>query len=170
MQVIGDPNPDFTGMVSSRLEWKGITLDVGMNFSYGNEIYNHLRYRLESMQNADNQTPVVLNRWRKEGQITHVPAASWGDPIGNARFSDRWIEDGSYLRLSYVTLSYDIPLKPRFINSIEVYVSGQNLVTLSGYLGLDPEFSLNNLALYQGIDIGLTPQPKSVFMGIKIGL
>lgn len=170
MQVIGDPNPDFTGMASSRLEWKGIALDLGLSFTYGNDIYNHLRYRLESMQNADNQTPVVLNRWREEGQVTDLPAARWGDPIGNARFSDRWIEDGSYIRLSYVTLSYNIPLKPRFVNSIEVFISGQNLVTLSSYLGMDPEFSLSELSLYQGIDIGLTPQPKSVFMGIKIGL
>lgn len=170
MQVIGDPNPDLTGAFTSSVSWKGITFDVGVNFSYGNDVYNHLRYRLESMSNADNQTPYVLNRWRGEGQVTDVPAAVWGDPIGNSRFSDRWIEDGSYLRLGYVSLSYKIPLVRRFMRSIEIFASGTNLVTLTGYKGLDPDFSLSEYTLYQGIDIGLTPQPRSVYMGFRIGL
>ena len=170
MQVIGDPNPDLTGMFTSSLAWKGITLDLGVYFSYGNDVYNQLRYRLESMQNADNQTPYVLNRWRGEGQVTDVPRAAWGDPIGNSRFSDRWIEDGSYLRLSYVSLSYKIPVVPGFMRSIEIFASGTNLITLTRYMGLDPDFSLSEYTLYQGIDIGMTPQPRSVNMGIRIGL
>jgi len=170
MQVIGDPNPDFTGMFNTRLSWKGISLEAAFSFSYGNEIYNHLRYRLESMQNANNQTPSVLNRWRGEGQETHVPKAVWGDPIGNSRFSDLWIEDGSYLRLSYITLSYKLPIRSGFLNSIEIFASAHNLVTLTSYKGMDPDFSLSGATLTQGIDIGLTPQPRSVYMGIKIGL
>jgi len=170
MQVIGDPNPDLTGLFTSSLSGKGITLDIGLRFSYGNDIFNHLRYRLESMQNADNQTTAVINRWRGEGQETHMPKAIWNDPIDNSRFSDRWIEDGSYLRLSYVSLSYNIPVKPPFINSIEVFVSGHNLYTWTSYLGMDPDFSLSEATLMQGIDIGLTPQPRSVLMGIRIGL
>ncbi len=170
MQVIGDPNPDLTGMFTSSISWIGITLDAGLSFTYGNDVYNHLRYRLESMQNSDNQTPSVLNRWRGEGQVTHIPKAQWGDPIDNSRFSDRWIEDGSYLRLSYVSLSYNIPVKPRFVNSLEIFVSGHNLLTFTSYLGMDPDFSPSEATLTQGIDIGLTPQPKSVYIGIKIGL
>jgi TonB-linked SusC/RagA family outer membrane protein len=170
MEVIGDPNPDLTGMLTSSVSWRGISLDAGVSFSYGNDIYNHVRYQLESMQNADNQTPVVLNRWRGEGQETAVPKASWGDPIGNSRFSDLWIEDGSYLRLSYVTLSYSIPVKPRFVQNLELFISGYNLFTMTSYLGMDPDFSLSGATLAQGIDIGLTPQPRSLFMGIKIGL
>jgi TonB-linked SusC/RagA family outer membrane protein len=170
MQVIGDPNPDINGMATTTLSWKGITLDAGLSFSYGNDIYNHLRYSLESMQSADNQTPSVLNRWREEGQQTDMPRAYWGDPMGNSRFSDRWIENGSYLRLSYISLSYQIPLRLGFINKLEVFASGQNLFTLTSYLGMDPDFSLSGYALSQGIDIGLTPQVRSVYLGLKIGL
>jgi hypothetical protein len=170
MQVIGDPNPDITGMFTSTLSWSGVTLDAGLSFSYGNDIFNHLRYRLESMQNADNQTPAILNRWREDGQETDVPRAQWGDPIGNSRFSDRWIEDGSYLRLSYVTLSYNIPVRLGFLNSLEVFASGHNLLTLTSYLGMDPDFCLSGYPLSQGIDIGLTPQYRSVYLGLKIGL
>lgn len=170
MQVIGDPNPDITGMFTSSISWKRITLDAGLSFSYGNDIYNHLRYQLESMQNANNQTESVLNRWRSQGQETEIPKAVWGDPIGNARFSDRWIEDGSYLRLSYVSLSYGIPIKSGFLNSIEIFISGHNLLTVTSYLGLDPDLSMSESVLSQGIDVGLTPQPRSVYAGIKIGL
>ncbi len=169
-QIIGDPNPDLTGLLSNRITWKNLVVDMGISFTVGNDVYNHLRFRLESMQNADNQTPAVLSRWRQEGQVTDVPAARWGDPIGNARFSDRWIEDGSFLRLKYVTLSYTLPLKTRFINTLEMFVRGYNLLTLTGYLGMDPEFSLGDSPLVQGIDFGLTPQPRSFFFGFNVGL
>jgi TonB-linked SusC/RagA family outer membrane protein len=170
MQVIGDPNPDLTGLFTSSISWKGITLDLGMSFSYGNDIFNHLRYRLESMQNADNQTEVALNRWRSDGQETTIPRATWGDPIGNSRFSDRWIEDGSYIRMSYVSLSYRFPVLPAFMNNLEIFLSAHNLFTITSYLGLDPDFSLSGSTLMQGIDLGLVPQPRSVYMGIRIGL
>lgn len=170
MVVIGDPNPDLTGMLMSSVSWKGITIEAAVSFSYGNEIYNFLRYNLESMQNAYNQTETVLNRWRVDGQETEIPRAAWGDPMGNARFSDRWIEDGSYARLKYVTVSYKLPVKPRILKGIELFVSGRNLVTFTNYLGLDTEFSMASTPFAQGIDVGLTPQPKAVFAGIKLGL
>jgi hypothetical protein len=122
------------------------------------------------MQNSNNQTQTALNRWRIEGQETDIPKAVWNDPIGNSRFSDRWIEDGTYARLKYITLSYKLPVKPNIIKGIEVFVSGRNLITFTNYLGFDTEFSMASTPLSQGIDIGLTPQPKSVFAGIKLGL
>lgn len=167
-QIIGNPNPDFTGMVTTTISWKGISLDAGLSFTYGNDVYNQTRYMLESMQNFDNQTPAVLNRWRTEGQITDIPKSVLFDPIGNARFSDRWIEDGSFMRLKYVTLSYKIHNK--LIKNAEVFLTGQNLFTLTGYKGLDPEFSLSGSSLSQGIDIGMTPQTRSMFFGFRLGL
>ena len=170
MQIIGDPNPDMIGMFSSALSWKGLSLDAAFTFKYGGNVFNQVRYTLESMQNTDNQTPVVLNRWRSEGQVTDIPKAQWGDPIGNARFSDRWIEDGSYIRLKSITLSYKLPVMPQFINGLQIFVTGQNLFTWTNYLGMDPEFSFSETSLSQGIDIGLTPQPRSVSAGVRIGL
>jgi TonB-linked SusC/RagA family outer membrane protein len=170
MQVIGDPNPDLTGMFGSNLSWRRLSLNMLFTFSYGNDIYNQLRSNLESMAGIENQTVTVQNRWKYNGQVTDVPRAEWGDPMGNARFSDRWIEDGSYLRLKTVTLTYDLPVKNNFIQNAMVYISGNNLFTITNYLGYDPEFSFSESSLAQGIDLGLTPQFKSVFFGIKIGL
>ena len=168
MQVIGDPNPDFTGMFSSKITWKGISLEAAVSFVSGQDVFNHLRYQIESSQNVYNQSQAVLNRWKSEGQLTDFPKATYGDPLGNSRFSDRWIEDGSFLRLKYVTVTYDIPWHPAFIRGLEVFASGHNLLTISKYLGYDPEFSVSEFSLAQGIDIGLTPQVRSVYGGIKI--
>ncbi len=170
MQVIGNPNPDFKGMITNVISWKGLSLEAAISFTYGNDVFNQLRSTLESMKGYENQTSAVYNRWRTEGQVTEMPKAVYGDPIGNSRFSDRWIEDGSYMRLKYVTMSYKLPVKNSFVNSVQFFVTGQNLITLTNYLGMDPEFSYNKFSLSQGIDIGLTPQPRSVSAGIRIGL
>jgi len=168
--IIGDPTPDFTGEIYTRLKYGGITLDASLGFSYGGDVYNHLRYSLENMNTTNNQTTVVLNRWKYQGQETNIPRAVFNDPMGNSRFSDRWIEDGSYARLKNVTLSYMLPLNPNIVRYVEIYASGINLFTFTNYLGLDPEFSLNSFALSQGIDIGMIPQNKMVMLGIRIGL
>lgn len=168
-QVIGNPAPKLTGSFSTSVSWNGLTLDATLAFSYGNDIYNYLRRDLESMSTLENQSEVVLNRWQVQGQQTNIPKAVYGDPLGNSRFSDRWIEDGSYLRLQNVSLNYRLPLK-KLKQTFDVFVVGQNLVTLTKYLGLDPEFSLGDSPLLRGIDVGMTPQPKAVYAGIKIGI
>lgn len=168
--IIGDPTPDFTGEVYTQLKYKGFTLDASLGFSYGGEVYNYLRYSMENLSTTNNQTTVALNRWKYEGQQTSVPRAVYGDPMDNSRFSDRWIEDGSYARLKNVTISYMLPFRSKLIRYTEIYASGINLFTFTNYLGLDPEFSLNGFALAQGIDIGMIPQNKMVLLGIRIGL
>ncbi|MBN2214519.1 MAG: SusC/RagA family TonB-linked outer membrane protein [Bacteroidales bacterium] len=168
-QIIGDPNPDFTGMFFTRISVRGFTLDASLFFSYGNEVYNFVRHQLESMKNYYNQTETMLNRWQAEGQETNVPRAVWNDPVGNSRFSDRWIEDGSFIRLKSVTLSYDIPLK-RVIKDMRIFVTGENLLTWTSYLGMDPEFGYFGNSLNRGIDTGLMPQTMKVYAGIKLGL
>lgn len=170
MQVIGDPTPNFTGEIYTQLKFKRITLNASVGFSYGNDVFNHMRYSLENMASANNQTDAVVNRWRHQGQNTAIPRAEFDDPMGNSRFSDRWIEDGSYARVKNITLSYMLPFVSNLVQYSEVYVSGINLFTFSNYLGLDPEFSLNGFALTKGIDAGMIPQNKMVLLGIKIGL
>jgi TonB-linked SusC/RagA family outer membrane protein len=168
--VIGNPNPDFTGMFMTRLGWKRFVLDADITFTYGNDVYNYTRAQLESQSGFENQTQSVMNRWRTDGQVTNVPRTSYGDPSGNARFSDRWIEDGSYIRLRTLSITYSVPLKSERIKSVTVYGTGSNLVTISRYLGYDPEFSASNNVLLQGINTGLTPQYKSVMLGVRLGL
>lgn len=170
MVVIGDPNPDFFGNINTSLKYKDLQLSAVFTYSVGNDIYNALRRDLESMQGYNNQTKAIVNRWTHEGQVTNIPRAVWNDPMDNARFSDRWIEDGSYLRMKTVTLSYDFPLKQKFIKTLQAYVTGNNLLTFSKYLGYDPEFSSNQNPLYYGIDMGMSPISRSILFGVKIGL
>jgi TonB-linked SusC/RagA family outer membrane protein len=170
MVVVGDPNPDLFGSVVNKLQWKQLTLNAVITFSYGNDIYNAVRAGVEAMTGTENQTTVINNRWSYEGHQTSIPRAAWGDPMGNARFSDRWIEDGSYIRLKNVSLSYDIPLRVSFIKGLQVYITGNNLLTFTSYLGYDPEFSAMQSPLYYGIDMGFTPHPRAVLLGVKLGL
>ena len=170
MVVIGDPNPDFYGNFYSNLSYKRLSLNMNFNYSYGNDIYNYQRLQLESGATFFNQTTALNRRWISEGQKTDIPKATFGDPMGNSRFSDRWIEDGSYLRLRSVTLSYALPVNSIFLQGVTVWATANNVFTLTKYLGSDPEVWAGNSVLYQGIDRGLTAQGRSVLMGVKINL
>lgn len=169
-QVIGNPNPKFFGALTNRLVWKKWTVDALITFSQGNDIYNYTRRQLESMSGYANQTQAVINRWRTDGQATSIPKAAWGDPMGNSRFSDRWIEDGSYIKLRTLALSYHVPMKVGTIKSLVVYCSGNNLVTLTKYMGYDPEFSATSSVFGQGVDVTMEPLTKTVQVGLKLGL
>ena len=168
--VIGDPNPDFYGNLYSTLSYKRLSLDVNFSYSYGNDIYNYQRSVLEGGSQFFNQTTALNRRWVAEGQQTDIPKATFGDPMGNGRFSDRWIEDGSFLRLRSMTLSYALPVQSVWLQGLTVWATANNLFTLTNYLGSDPEVWAGNAVLSQGIDRGLTAQGRSVLMGIKINL
>ena len=135
-----------------------------------NDLYNGVRYNLEKMSGYENQTIAVNNRWVAEGQQTTIPRAVWGDPLGNASFSDRWIEDGSYLRLKTLVVAYDVSIDLEHIKSFKVYASANNLFTLTDYLGYDPEFSATSSIFGQGADLGLMPQFTTIQMGLRLGL
>ena len=170
-QIIGDPNPDFYGSFNGSVSYKNFRVDGLFTFSYGNDVFNYLRANLESGSTFYNQTTAVLSRWTYDGQQTDQPKVSYGDPMGNARFSDRWIEDGSYLKLKKVTLSYEVPIKGNgAIKGLNIWASAHNLWTLTNYLGRDPEFSAGNSVLFQGIDRGLLPSTRSYFIGLKLNL
>ncbi|MCD7720632.1 MAG: SusC/RagA family TonB-linked outer membrane protein [Prevotellaceae bacterium] len=167
---IGDANPDIYGNIFTSVIWKNLTLDVCFNYSLGGDVFNYMRQQLESGSRFMNQTTAMLNRWTTEGQVTDIPKATYNDPMGNSRFSDRWIEDGSYLRLKTVTLSYKLPISNTYIQGLTVWAQCNNLFTVTKYLGTDPEFSLSNSPLYQGIDAGLLSQGRSFHIGVKINL
>jgi hypothetical protein len=168
--VIGDPNPDWVGMLNTKISYKGFTLDAIFNYSYGNDLYNGTRAVLEGMSGYENQSQAVLNRWRTNGQETSIPKATWGDPMGNASFSSRWIEDGSYIRLRTLILSYDLPVFSEAIRYAQVYATGNNLFTVSDYLGYDPEFSAGSSMFAKGVDVGLVPQYRTLQLGFRLGL
>lgn len=169
--VIGDPNPDIFGNIFANF-FIGKHWSVGLNFNYslGNDIYNYERSVLEGGKAFMNQTTAMTNRWMAEGDRTDIPRAIYGDPRGNSRFSDRWIEDGSYLKLKTLQLSYEIPLQTEYIRGITVWAAGNNLLTFTKYLGSDPEATAGNSVFLQGIDRGNLAPGKSFTLGVKINL
>lgn len=173
MVEIGDPNPDIFGNIFTNLSWKDLTLDVVFKYSLGNDVYNFQRAQLESANNIWNQTTAVVNRWRYDGQHTDVPRTMSQDNdqwVNNERFSDRWIEDGSFLKLKKVRLTYRIPVSFSWLQGLAVWAEANNVFTLTKYLGSDPEFAAGNGVLYQGIDAGWLPSCRSFNFGVNINL
>lgn len=164
---IGDPNPDFTFGLTNTFSWKNINLSIFLQGSYGNDIYNASRMETEGMYDGKNQTTVVLDRWKIPGQITNVPKARF-----NMKNSTYFIEDGSYLRVKSVSLSYNIrnrTLTKLGISRLQPYFTANNLLTWTKYSGMDPEVNQwGNSGAVQGIDWGTYPHSKSFVFGINI--
>lgn len=168
--IIGNPNPDAYGNLFTNITWKDFTLAIRFNYSLGNDVYNYQRSILESESNFYNQTTAIAKRWRNEGDVTDIPRLYYDDPMGNARFSDRWIEDGSYLRLKTLNLTYKVPVNTSWLQGLSIWAEVNNLFTITKYLGSDPEFSAANGVLYQGIDTGNVPISRTFTFGLKINL
>ncbi|MBR0049755.1 MAG: SusC/RagA family TonB-linked outer membrane protein [Prevotella sp.] len=168
--IIGDPNPDIYGNIFTTAAYKRLKLDVRFNYSLGNDVYNYQRSQLEGGSRFMNQTTALNRRWQVEGQQTDIPQITFQDPMGNSRFSNRWIEDGSYLRLKTVTLSYDLPLQSEYIQGLQFWIQANNVFTLTRYLGADPEFTMTSDVIGQGIDLGQLSQSRSFVAGVKINL
>ena len=164
---IGDPNPDFTFGMTNTLSYKGFNLSVLIQGSYGNDIYNVSRMETEGMYDGKNQTTKVLERWRVPGQITSVPKAKF--QMFNSTY---FLEDGSYLRVKDISLSYDVPkyIISKFgISRLQPYISATNLITLTNYSGNDPEVNqYGDSGSVQGIDWGTYPMSKSFVVGLKV--
>lgn len=168
--VIGDPNPDIYGNIFLSLGWKHLTLDARLNYSLGNDVYNYQRSILNSGATFYNQQVATTHAWRYDGQQTDMPRISYGDPMQNNRMSDRWIEDGSYLRLKTLRLTWQVPVNLTWLQGLAVWAEAANLFTLTRYTGTDPEFSCGQNVLYQGIDAGNIAQSRAVNFGLKINL
>ncbi len=167
---IGCATPDIFGSFNTAVSWKGLRLEANFKYSLGGDIYNYARQQLESGSRFQNQTTAMLRRWSYEGHRTDMPRVAYGDPMGNSAFSDRWIEDGSYLKLKNVTISYKLPINSVAIQGVTVWAQACNLFTITKYLGTDPEFSASNAALFQGVDKGLLSAGRSFNVGVKINL
>ncbi len=173
-QVIGSPLPGFYGGFGTSFSYKGLFFSALFTYSYGNEVYNLFNQKLNCMTDYSNQTVAVIDRWVNESQPGKgfLPRAAYGDPSGNFATSDRWVEDGSYLKFRSVSLSYDIPLNKAtgFIKGINLSVNCNNLFTVTGYKGFDPEVFSSTDPLLRGVDTGMSPNPRSYILGLKISL
>jgi TonB-linked SusC/RagA family outer membrane protein len=168
-EVLGDSNPDFFGGLTNNFAYKGFELNVFFQYSYGNDIFNYNAVELETPTGGQNAYKELLNRWTPTNPSTIYPKASTNR---NVLISDRFIEDGSYLKLKTVSLSYGFPkVKTKHIQGIRLYVTGQNLITWTGYRGYDPEVSYRGAStLEAGEDFGGYPQSRTFMVGIKLDI
>ena len=163
--VIGNPNPTHLFSMSNVLSWKGFELNIYLQGVAGNKIFNANKIDLTGMSAAYNQLTDVLSRWHGEGTSNVMPRAVYGDPNGNNRISDRYVESGSYLRLKTISLSYDFPkqwLKYLTVEGARLTLSCENVATITGYSGFDPEVGVN------GIDLSSYPVSRTFNVGLNI--
>lgn len=163
--VIGNPNPSWLFSMNNRVEWHGLELSVYLQGVAGNKIYNANNIDNIGMASATNQTTAVLGRWTGEGTSNTMPRAVYGDPNQNCRVSDRFVENGSYLRVKNITLAYSFPeklLRNIHLEGLRVALSCENVATFTNYSGFDPEVSIN------GIDASLYPIPRTFSVGINV--
>lgn len=161
---LGSADPDYYGNFYTSFQYKGFELSATFAYSVGNEMYNALRRNMESLSDFTNQLSSAKRRWITEGQVTDIPRAVYGDPMGNSSFSDRWIEDASFLRMRELMVSYRF----NWFNGTTVFVAGENLFTATDYLGLDPETMYSHHASLRGFDYGKLAHPRSVKIGFKL--
>ncbi len=172
VQTIGNPNPKFTFGLTNTINYKGFDLSVFIYASYGADIFNYSKRQTEGMANQNNnQLTTVLDRYTADNPTATLPRYNqWHN--NNIRISDRFIEDGSYLRIQNVSLGYSLPksLTNKIkANNIRVYVSAQNLKTFTNYSGYDPELgAINNKATFMNIDNGRYPLPRTFTVGANI--
>ena len=161
---LGNALPDFYGTFYTNFQYTGLAVSAVFGYSKGNKMYNAVRRTMESMSDFSNQLTSVTRRWMYEGQITDIPRAVYGDPMENSRFSDRWIEDASYLKLKELMVSYKFNL----FAGTTVFVAAENLFTATKYLGMDPETMYSYDSSMRGFDYGKIASPRTVKLGFKV--
>jgi len=162
--VIGNPNPTHLFSLGNNLSYKGFELGIYLQGVAGNKIFNANNIDLTGMSAAYNQSSEVLKRWTGEGTSNAIPRAVFGDPSQNNRISDRFVENGSYLRLKTISLAYNFPkqwLKALTIENARLTLSCENVATITGYSGFDPEVGIN------GIDLSTYPISRTFNIGLN---
>lgn len=181
--VVGDPNPDFLGGFTNNFSYKGIDLNVLIQFVYGNEVYNG-GGKYQSNQASDffdNQTKDQLDYWTGPDDETDIPMPVFlGNEYSGTNPSSRYLQDASYLRLKSISLGYNLPASwtQRIkVRSARIYASATNLYTLTNYTGWDPEVNFlgtnrttTDTNIQQGYDFYTAPQARTFTVGLKVGL
>jgi len=169
--IIGDPHPDFTGGFGSTFSWNGLSLNVYFTFCYGNDIINSQRRLRNKMSQVMNFGTDALRRWRQQGDVTDFPMLCYGDAMDNFRPSTFTVEDGTYLRLKDVSLSYSFPrtvCKKLKITGLTLSLTGSNLLLWSNYSRYDPEVNTSDVAVITGLDDGAFPKSRTWGFGINL--
>ncbi|HET7564683.1 MAG TPA: TonB-dependent receptor [Gemmatimonadaceae bacterium] len=166
----GSPQPKFWGGLGNTFSWKGLELYGFFEFSEGAKVFNLMRIFADDGGCAwDNKFAYALTAWQKPGDITDEPRASYDCDSGADLISSRFIEDGSYIRLQNVTLSWHLPTKLTSLPDAKLYISGHNLVTFTRYTGYDPDVNSNgsdsNIAL--GTDYYAYPRARTISIGVS---
>jgi TonB-dependent starch-binding outer membrane protein SusC len=163
-QIIGSAVPDWFGGLTNNFTYNNFSLNVFVQFVQGNEVYNNTRSFAEGMNGVFGQAASTMDRWTPAKPSTTMPRAVYGDPSNNRRVSTRWIEDGSFVRLKNIVLSY-------MVGKSKFFVQAENLKTWTKYKGFDPEvstFSITNTA--PGTDFLTFPQARTFSFGVNITL
>ena len=170
-QVIGSSNPYFSGGWNNTFRYKGVSLDVFFTYMYGNDVYAAWKINTSKLGHKNGVlAEEARNRWTGPGSTDLHPRSVSGD-TNNTRNSDRWLEDGSFLRLRSLTLSYTVPEKISrrlAMKSLRVYFQGDNLWLATRYSGWDPEVSNNLDPRFMGVDNFSVPQPRMFCFGLNV--
>jgi TonB-linked SusC/RagA family outer membrane protein len=177
--MIGNPMPEMTYGVNANLSYKNFDFNMFISGVHGNDIFNTNRYDLESMPRLFNAGTAVLDRAIVVGGVVQNPGTSVPRAIGapqNRGVSSRFVEDGSFTRLKNITLGYTFneSVIAKYFSKLRLYVSAQNLITITDYSGLDPEIGKGDPTIVggsnydMGVDRGIYPQPKSVIVGLEV--
>ena len=165
---LGNSNPKINGGFGSTIRYKNFGCTAFFNFRYGNKIVNAARMYAENMYSLSNQSVAVNWRWRKDGDVTDMPRALYNYGY-NWLGSDRYVEDGSFLRLKYLTFNYSVPkakLKKYNLEQVSLYLTINNLFVLTKYTGVDPEVGYGSLGVSQ--DNSRTPRSKDCTLGLSV--
>lgn len=164
--ILGDSNPDFYGGLTNTFQYKRFELNLFFQYSYGNEIFNMTAMDLASPTGGQNLYEDYVNRWTPSNPSNTLQRATTNRAL---LFSDQFVENGSYLKLKTLSLSYDLPLKGYVVKNLRFYFTATNLFTLTNYRGYDPEVSYRGAStLEAGEDFGSYPQSRNYTFGIKL--
>ncbi len=172
-QYVGSPTPDFTFGFGGNVKWKNFDLNVYLQGTFGNKIYNVLRQNLEGMNSQINYSRATLNAWSPDNVNTNIPRPVINDPNLNSQTSERFLEDGSYLRIKTLQVGYTLPetlLGPLKIQNCRFYASVDNLFTITDYKGYNPDLGRAGSVLNRGVDFGQVAYPlsRTILGGIQL--
>lgn len=169
---LGNAYAKFQGGLSANLEYKGFDLKAFFYFLYGNKVVNSLLLWNEQPTGVLNSTKNRLNRWTPDNTASNEPRMTNENRNNNMRFSDRYVEDGSFVKLRNIQIGYTIPasvLSKARLRSVRIYISADNLWRTTKYKGYDPEFgSLYGSPYYYGVDMATYPQAKTIIGGVNL--